>query len=62
MVETDDPGTGPPEADAQGLEVPDLPPKVEAATEVEPSAADQVRGGGLPRDKVPYPGGPVPIP
>lgn len=62
MIESNDPGTGTPEAGARGLDVPDLPPKGEASTEVEPPAADHVRGGALPRDKDPVPGGPIPIP
>ena len=62
MAESNDSGTGTPEADAKTADVHDLPPKGNTSTDVEPSAADKVTGGALPREKEPYPGGPVPIP
>lgn len=62
LAESNDSGTGTPEADAQAPDVHDLPRKDKTSTDVEPSAADRVTGGATPREKEPYPGGPVPIP
>ena len=62
MAESNNPGTGTPEADAQAPDVHDLPRKDKTTTDLEPPAADRVTGGAMPREKEPYPGGPVPIP
>jgi hypothetical protein len=62
MTKSNDSGTGTPEADAQPPDVHDLPRKGKTSADMEPSAADQVTGGAILREKEPYPGGPVPIP
>lgn len=62
MDESNNSGTETTEADAQAPVVHNLPRKEQTSTDLEPAAADRVTGGALPRDKEPYPGGPVPIP
>ena len=62
MAESNNSDTGTPEADDQTPDVHDLPRKGKTSTDVEPSAANKVTGGALPREKEPYPVGPVPIP
>lgn len=61
MTESTDSSTGKPLTDPQGPDVPDLAEKEKPSSEVDTAAADNVKGGALPRDKT-YPGGPVPIP